>query len=160
MKLLIAFLGLVALSLTLAAGQAGDSAPSIKGSYILEYRELPDGKQVRPPEVMGMMTFTRDHRNFNVYWMQDNKPVSISIISTYTLSPTEYTEQTLYAMANGQAGVKYETKPLTGKSPVTIKDGRINFKLPLLGEPEVSFDDSGFTATRAGDFVDHWKKID
>jgi len=75
-----------------AGALAADPAvPSIEGSYILDYRELPDGKQVRPPELVGMMTFTKDHRNFNIHWMQEGKPVSISLISKYTLSATEYT---------------------------------------------------------------------
>jgi hypothetical protein len=43
-------------------------------------------------------------------------------------------------------------------SPVTLKDGRI--VLEPAGEGVVeSFDKDGFTATAAGQFVDHWKKL-
>ena len=37
---------------------------------------------------------------------------------------------------------------------------KIEFQLPLHGEPKVSFDKTGLTATREGAFVDHWKKLD
>jgi len=149
--------GIVAVYL---AADAPSNAPSIQGSYVLESRDTPDGKQVRPPEVMGMMTFTKDRRNFNVYWTQGGKPASISLISKYTLSDTEISEESTYFMMNDGSGPKYETTPSSGKSPVTMKDGKLSFKLPTHDEPAVVFDKDGFTATRAGEFVDHWKKID
>lgn len=146
---------------------AGDPAvPSIQGNYVLEYRELPGGKQVRPPEVIGVCTFTGAYRNFNIYWSEKGQPVSISMISKYTLSATEYTEDNLYCAANnwmdakGDKGITYQTTPLSGKSPVTIRGEQIEFKLPLHGEPPVVFDSQGFTATIPDAFVDHWKKTD
>ena len=126
----------------------------------MESRDLPDGKQVRPPQVMGMMSFGKDRRNFNVYWEQDGKPVSIATISKYTLSGSEFTEDSQYSMMNEGAAPKYETTPSTGKSPVKIDGDKISFKLPLHDEPEVVFDKDGLTATRAGAFVDHWKMVD
>ena len=62
--------------------EATGVSPSIRGNYVLDYRELPNGQRVRSPDVMGMMSFTRDTRNFNVYWTQDGKPVSVSTIPT------------------------------------------------------------------------------
>jgi hypothetical protein len=82
------------------------------------------------------------------------------VISKYTLSDSEISEECTYYMANEGTGPKYETSPTSGKSPVTMKDGKISFKLPTHDEPEVVFDKDGFTATQAGTFVDHWKKID
>ena len=151
------------LTIVVAVGIAADapsSGPSIQGSYLLQSRDLPDGKQVRPPQVMGMMTFTSDRRNFNVYWEQDGKPVSISTISKYTLSGFEFSEECQYSMMNDSSGPKYETTPTSGKSPVKVEGDKISFKLPLHDEPEVVFDKSGLTATRAGAFVDHWKKVE
>lgn len=137
-------------------------APSIVGSYVLDHRELPDGRQVRPPEVMGMITFTKDRRNFNVYWVENGKPVSLSVISKYSLSATEYTEESLFYFNNGVSGNEptYETKPVRGTSPVTVNGDRIEFTFPLHSEPSVVFDKDGMTATRAGVFVDHWKKVE
>ncbi|HEY8668506.1 MAG TPA: hypothetical protein VIL86_17805 [Tepidisphaeraceae bacterium] len=148
--------------LAVGAEPAEPAAPSIQGSYVLDFRELPDGTKVRSPEVIGMMTLTKDHRNFNVYWTDNGKPVSISTISTYSLSATEFTEESLYYADNGVAGKgpNYETKPVSGKAPVTVNGDKIEFQLPLHGEPKVVFDKNGLTATRAGAFVDHWKKVE
>jgi hypothetical protein len=162
---IVALAGLVlvvALAVKLTAQHAA-SGPSIVGNYVLESRDLPDGKQVRPPEVQGMMTFTADRRNFNIYWQQDGKPVSISTISKYTLSPTEFSEECSYSMMNDGSSGKpptYETTPSSGKSPVKIDGDKIEVQLPLHGEPKCVFDKSGLTATREGAFVDHWKKVD
>ena len=135
--------------------------PSIEGNYVLESRELPDGRTIKPPQVMGMMSLTSDMRNFNVYWTEGTSPKQLSTISRYTLSDTEYTETSMFYMDNNISGdgVTYRTAPETGKSSVTQKDGKWSFKLPLHGEPEVVFDGNGFTATQPGLFVDHWKKV-
>jgi len=134
---------------------------SIEGSYVLDYRELPDGKQVHSPDVIGMMSFSKDHRNFNVYWQQDGKPASISAISKYTLSKTEFTEENIYYLANGVdgKGPTYDTSSASGNSPVSMDNGKMQFKLPLHDEPKVTFDKDGFTATRLGAFVDHWTRV-
>jgi hypothetical protein len=135
--------------------------PSIAGNYILESRQLPDGKTVRSPEVMGMLTLTADRRNLNVYWQEDGKPASVHAISTYTLSDKEFTEDNVFYLANFDGnGASYDTQPSTGKAPVTIKGDAISMKLPLHNEPDVVFTPTGMTATVQGEFVDHWKKID
>lgn len=145
-----------------ATARSDEPAPSIQGTYVLDFRELPDGKLVRPPEIVGMLTFTKDRRNFNVYWTENGKPVSISTISKYSLTETEYTEESLYYFENGVGGKgpTYETTAVSGKAPVAAKGGQIEVQLPLHGEPKVFFDRNGLTAARAGAFVDHWKKID
>jgi len=137
--------------------------PTIEGNYILESRALPDGKMVRPPEIAGMMTFTKTHRNFNVYWKADGKPVSISTISRYAFDGKQYTEESLYYMENlpgSSTGIAYNTKSEKGSSPVRVEGGSFGFKLPLHEEPDVVFAADGMTATRAGVFVDHWKKVE
>ncbi len=145
----------------LGAGAAPVKAiPSIEGNYVIDYRELPDGRKIHAPEIVGMMTFSKDHRNFNLYWTDDGRPCSLSTISTYTLSDKEYTEVNLYRADNAAGkGVTYDVAPAQGKSPVTAKAGGFEFILPLHSEPVVAFDKSGFTATRKGAFVDHWKKM-
>jgi hypothetical protein len=147
-----------------AAGLATrPGGPSIAGTYELTSRDLPDGKQVLPPDLIGMVTFTKDRRNFNVYWQDNGKPVSISAVSRYTLSDKEYTEDNVYYMMNDAPagkGLSYDTAHASARAPVTVTGDKIQFTLPLHGEPEVVFDKNGFTATRKGAFVDHWKKID
>ena len=161
---LIALAPTAAIALAITAGLAARHAPpSIEGSYILDYRELPDGTKLRPPQVIGMITFTRDHRNFNVYWQDKGKTTSIGVVSKYSLTDKEYAEENIYGAMNDESSGKaptYDTTATRGTSPVTVKGDKIEFNLPLRGEPAVVFDKSGMTATRAGAFVDHWKKLD
>ena len=149
-------------ALMAAAGLAArHAAPSIEGSYTLDFREMPDGSKLRPPQIVGMMTLTKDHRNFNIYWTEAGKPTSIAAIYHYTLSDKLFTEESLYYAANmAGAGITYETSSSAGTAPVTVKGDQIQFTLPLHGEPAVAFDKNGFTATRKDAFVDHWKKLD
>jgi hypothetical protein len=44
------------------------SAPSIEGTYRLVSRQLPDGTVLKPPDIMGLLTYTKSHRNFNIVW--------------------------------------------------------------------------------------------
>ena len=138
-----------------------NNKPSIEGTYMLEYRILPDGKKVVAPDVFGMMTVTKEYRNFNVYWTAGGKISSISIISKYTLTEKAYTEESIYYASDFDSkGITYETTASHGTSAVTIKDGKTQFPFPLHGEPAGSFDKHGFIATMDGVFTDHWKKID
>jgi hypothetical protein len=146
-----------------AAGIGGGAAPSIEGTYELSYRELPDGSELRPPEVVGLMTLTKDRRNFNVYWKDKGKPVSVSVISKYTLTEKEFSEQNVYYMMNDESagkGAIYDLGSAKATSPVTAAADRVTFTMPLHGEPAVVFTKDGFTATQEKAFVDHWKRVE
>jgi hypothetical protein len=66
------------------------SAASIQGTYKLISRQTPDGTMFGPPEVMGLFTYTKTHRNFNIVQKDTaGKFRSFSVVSTYTLTPTE-----------------------------------------------------------------------
>ena len=143
------------------ASNASSAGPNIEGTYMLEYRELADGKKLVAPEIVGMLSFSKNVRNFNVYWMSGGKPSSISMVAKYTLSDKEYTEDCMYYAQNMDGkGIAYETTATHGVSPVTMKDGAIGFTPALHGEPMLSITKSGMTATRTGVFTDHWKKMD
>ncbi len=134
---------------------------SIRGSYMLEYRMLPDGKKVVAPDVIGMMTFTESSRNLNVFWTAGGKTNSISLIAKYTLTDKAYTESSIYYAADFDGkGMTYETAASQGTSAVTSNGGKTQFQFPLHGEPSGEFDKHSLTATKAGAFVDYWKKID
>jgi hypothetical protein len=137
-------------------------APSIEGTYKLISRKLPDGKMQGPSDVMGLLTFTKNYRNFNVIWKDaKGKFFSISIVSTYKLTATEYSETNLFYIINDQIGGKetvYDITGQTGTSPVTVENGSVKFKLPLFKEPSVVFEGNKFTATTS-DFVDTWEKV-
>ena len=44
------------------------ATPSIEGTYQLVRRELPDGTVQVPPVLKGMITYTKEFRNFSVVW--------------------------------------------------------------------------------------------
>jgi hypothetical protein len=139
------------------------SAPSIEGTYKLLSRQLPDGTMLRPPAIMGLLTYTKSHRNFNVIWKDaSGKFFSYSLVSTYTLTPTEYRETRLFSILNDQIGGKdivYDLSEKTQSVPVNIDAGRLQFKLPF-DPPAVVFEGDKMTATAEGQFIDVWEKVD
>ena len=65
---------------------------SIEGTYQLVARKLPDGTRMKAPDIMGLLTFTKTHRNFNIVWKdKDGKYFSYSVVSSYELTESEYT---------------------------------------------------------------------
>jgi hypothetical protein len=158
------------LVLTLALSFAGipptpqaSSAPSIDGTYKLSSRKLPDGTVLKPPDIMGLQTYTKSHRNFNVIWKDaTGNFFSYSLVSTYKLTPTEYSETMLFSILNDQIGGKDIVYDLSGKTqsvPVKIDGGRLQFKLPF-DPPAVVFEGDKMTATAEGRFIDVWEKVD
>ena len=108
-------------ALIACAGQAAGEAPSIEGTYKLVSRELPNGTKQGPPDVLGLITYTKEYRNFNVY-VKDATGTSFSIssISTYKLTDKEYSEKNIYYMVNdesGGKGVTYDLSSSTATSP-------------------------------------------
>jgi len=138
------------------------ATPSIVGTYELVKRVLPDGKELRAPAVAGLYTLTHDRRNFNVAWTQnDGKPASFSLIAEYTLTGGKYCQKVKFWLQNnmGKAGISSEAPAAANDcTPVTVTDGKVTFQEPG-GMPVLSFDKDGMTATAAGQFVDHWKKV-
>ena len=63
--LLVLMLGAVSFAGEPPTPQAS-STPSIAGTYRLVSRQMPDGTLLRPPEVIGLFTYTKTHRNFNI----------------------------------------------------------------------------------------------
>jgi hypothetical protein len=155
-------LGFLSLIL-LTAAIAHPKGPSIRGSYRLVSRDLADGTKQVPPNIVGLITFTTKYRNFNIYWKDaSGKAVSISNIATYQLTDKNYRETNVYYLMNDESGGKglsYDLSATSGASPVVIKGAHIEMKLPLHDEPTVVFDGDNLTATREGDFVDHWVRV-
>jgi hypothetical protein len=136
--------------------------PGIEGTYQLVSRQLPDGTRQAPPDIMGLLTYTKAHRNFNVIWKDaQGKFFSYSLGSTYQLTSTEYRETLLFSILNDQIGGKEIVYELSGKTqsvPVKIDGGRLQFKLPF-DPPSVVFEGAKMTATAEGRFVDVWEKV-
>src|SRR5438046_3511809 len=88
-------------ALIACAGQAAGEAPSIEGTYKLVSRELPNGTKQGPPDVRGLLTYTKEYRNFNIYVKgARGKSFSISSIGTYTLTDKAYSEENIYYLVN------------------------------------------------------------
>jgi len=135
--------------------------PSIEGTYKFMSRKLPDGTTVKPPMVMGIQTFTKDVRNFNIMWTDSSgKHYSISIYSTYKLTDKDYTETIHFAISNDEQsgkGLTYLTNQ-TKTVPVKMLGDKLEIKLPF-DPPTATFDGSTMTATAKGMFTDYWEKI-
>ena len=86
---------------------------------------------------------------------------SYSLVSTYTLTATEYSETPLFSILNDQIGGKDIVYDLSGKTqsvPVNMDGGRLQFKPPF-DRPALVFEGNKITATLEGEFVDVWEKV-
>ncbi len=136
---------------------------SIEGTYKLMSRKLPNGTIQKAPVVMGLNTYTKSYRNFSLVEKNDQGDMrSVSIISTYKLTATQYSETLLALVVSDQASGQEVTYDLSGKtatSPVTVEGGRIQFKLPVNPLPvSLVFKGDTFTATGPG-FIDTWERV-
>jgi hypothetical protein len=142
---------------------ASAQTPSIEGTWQLISRKLPDGTMLKPPDIMGLCTFTKSHRNFN-FVLKDatGKFFSFSVVSTYTLTATEYSETLLFSIRTDQIGGKdivYDLSGQTRSTPVTVEGGRIQFKHPFDPRSFV-FEGNTWTSTREDKTnVDVWEKV-
>jgi hypothetical protein len=150
----------------LFALSASAQAPSIEGTYQLLSRKLPDGTMLRPPGIMGLFTYTKTHRNFNIVQKDaTGKFSSFSLVSTYKLTPEAYTETLLFSILNDQIGGKDIVYDLSGKTqsvPVLRQGKRLQFKPPFDPPslvPSLVFEGNKITATAEGRFVDVWEKV-
>ncbi len=154
--------GVLVVMALLFALSASAQAPSIEGTYKLISRKLPDGTMLSPPNIMGLFTYTKTHRNFNIVQKDaTGKFRSLSIVSTYKLTATEYSETLLFSILNDQIGGKDIVYDLSGKTqsvPVKMSGGRIEFKPPF-DRPSLVFEGNKITATLEGEFVDVWEKV-
>jgi hypothetical protein len=146
----------------LFALSASAQAPSIEGTYKLLSRKLPDGTMLSPPEIMGLFTYTKAHMNFNIVRKDaTGKFSSFSVVSTYKLTATEYSETRLFSIFNDQIGGKEIVYDLSGKTQsalVKMEGGRLEFKHPF-DTPSLVFEGNKITATAEGRFVDVWEKV-
>jgi hypothetical protein len=160
--LAVIFLASQACAPSQTSGMPG-AAPSIEGTYRLVSRELPDGTKQAPPVVLGLLTYTKQYRHFNVSWKDmQGKSFSVSYMATYKLTEKEYAEKSLWLMVNDEIsgkGLSYDLSGPSGSAPVTVKDGRLEIPLPLYGEPFLVFEGDKFKATRPGVFIDYWEKV-
>jgi len=143
------------------------ATPRIEGTYRLVRRELPDGTVQHPPTLKGMLTFTKEYRNFSVVWEDEqSRFYSECYVARYTLTDKEYSETSDYLIVNDQIGgkgISYDLSNATAKSPVSIDGKRISFALPQPFEKALSitveFDGGILKATGKDLFIDYWEKV-
>lgn len=149
-------------------GQKKDGKTSgkseIAGTYMLKYRELPDGTRLYPPDVNGMSTFTNTNRSLIVTWKDSlGENITLSSITEYELKEDTYTEKNIFFMASvpGNDGPRYDLSNNTETETITRSDGEFSFLLPLSRNPQVTltFGTNGWVANGPG-FADHWEKIE
>ncbi len=154
-------LGVLVVMALLFAISASAQTPSIEGTYKLISRKLPDGTMLSPPDIMGLFTYTKTHRSFNIVQKDAaGKFRSFTVVSTYKLTATEYSETLLFSILHDQIGGKEIVYDLSGKTqsvPVKMEGGRIQFKPPF-DPPSLVFEGNKITATRDGR-VDVWEKV-
>lgn len=151
--------------LSMLAGMVMAADPrhaSIEGTYKLISRTSPDSLVSTAPEVFGLLTFTKTHRNFNVAWKDAHgKIFSYSVISRYTLTDSVYSETRVYSVVNdeiGGTGLKYDFEAATKTAPVTFENGKTIIKMPF--DPvSLVFEGDKATATGEAGFTDSWFKI-
>ena len=153
--------GVLIVMALLCVSAASAQIPSIEGTYQHVSRKLPDGTMLSPPDLMGLWTYTKSHRNLNIV-LKDatGKFTSRSLVSTYKLTATEYSETLLFTIRTDQIGGKDIVYDLSGETrsvPVTVEGGRIQFQLPFEA-PSVVFEGNKITATGSGG-VDVWEKV-
>jgi len=147
----------------LFALSASAQTPSIEGTWQFVSRTLPDGTVLKPPDMMGLFTYTKTHRNVNVVRKDaTGKFSSTSSVSTYKLTATEYSETRLFSIVNDQIGGKdivYNLSSAPQSVPVKMAGGRIEFKPPF-NRRSVVIEGNTWTSTAENNAnVDVWEKV-
>jgi hypothetical protein len=134
----------------------------LEGTWRLVMRELPDGKKILPPDVLGLSSYANGHKNQNVVWRTpDGKVASLSGISMVKLTENEYSETVLYSRLvdpSNPQGMLLNVSGETKIVPLKREGGRIQYKLPF-APPMVVVDGDKITATAEGAFTDHWERV-
>lgn len=140
-----------------------DKAPNLEGSYKLIMRQLPDGSMHTAPEINGLLTFTKTHRNLSLVWQDaQSKLHSHTVVSTYKLTATDYSETILFGVENDAAGAQKTNYDLSGQSrsvPLVAIGNRVELKLPF-DQSAMTFDENWITTKVEGKFTDYWERVE
>ncbi len=160
-----ACLALLAVAALLAprGGAEEELNGGILGTWRLVSREMIDRKLRPPPHLVGLLTYTKEFRNFNVSWADaQGKRFTIASIRKYSLTGEAYAETSLHDLVHDELGgkpVRYEAANAKGSAGAMHTEEGVEFQLPLFGEPYLVFRGDTMTATREGEFIDHWERV-
>lgn len=139
----------------------GEAGAGIVGTWRLVSREMADAKARPPTNLVGLLTFTAEYRNFNVSWADaQGKRFFRGSVSKYRLTPESYSETCLQSVCLDEAdgkGVRYDTA--TGSAEAMRTTEGTEIQLPLFGEPRLVFRGDRMTATVEGKFTDRWERV-
>jgi hypothetical protein len=88
----------------------------------------------------------------------DGQFTSLSIVSTYTLTPTEDTETPLFSISVRGQEIRHDLSGQTQRAAVTVDAGRLQFQRPV-EQRSLVFEGNTITSTSANN-VDVWEKVD
>src|SRR5262249_39388373 len=123
-------------------------------------RRLSDGTVLKPPQIVGLSTYTKTYRSFSIFGEDARGKFFASVGATYTFTPTQYSQTQLFHIENDESDrtkVIYDLTNKTGSTPVKMDGRRVEFKLP--DDPALVFGGTTLTATENGSFVDIWERI-
>src|ERR1700722_5030864 len=135
-------------------------AQEFEGAWKLTMRKLPNGTTLMSPAVQGAIIAQAGLLTRVVFFhTPEGKLASFSGVSTYKMSPAEYTETLLFSALDDGSGKApaYNQTPQTKSTPVTREGGRISFPVPV-DPPSVGIEGDKMTATAEGMFVDYWER--
>lgn len=145
-----------------SASTALAQSSELEGTWRLVMRELPDGKKILPPDVLGLSSYANGHKNQNVVWKTpDGKVASLSGISMVRLTDNEYSETVLYSRLvdpSNPQGMALNVSGETKTVPLKREGGRIQYQLPF-APPTVVVEGDRVTAIAEGVFIDHWERV-
>ena len=139
--------------------QAADFT-SIEGTYVLESRQLPDGTILTPPAIAGLYVLSEGYMSLNRAAKDTQGNItSRSAVGTYTISGSTYSLELIYNAVNDGTKISYDFDKKSGSSEMTMVDGNVEMKIPLVDNLYGSFSPDSFTAMTRGEFIDKWVKV-
>jgi hypothetical protein len=136
--------------------------PDIEGTYEFVIRVLPDGTRINAPDIVGLMIFTETHKTSSLMVnKKDGEQFSYSVVSTYNLENSEYTETNIISVINDKT-MNEQAAAISDQSasvPIIKTEGKFEINMPF--EPVTAVFDGDRVVTKAkdGTFTDYWKKI-
>ena len=157
------FLAAVVAVVFMLANTAAAEKISLEGTYRLVSRQLPDGTIKSSPDVLGLLSFTKTHRNLQVVWKGANGILcSYSLASTYSFTPAKYTEKVLFTSLNDYTTGQKIAFDLVKRNQTVqiISAAEIDAAKTPFEPPTMVIDGNRIITTAEGMFIDEWERIE
>ncbi len=149
-----------ALALSAAFPAAAGQSKELVGSYQLVKRVTKEGTELKSPDVVGFMTYTKTRRTVIMKWnASDGGAVSISFIAGYSIGGGKYCENIVYGVQSnlGGPGVSYDAPSDSPTCTAAITDATgLSFDVPN-EKLRLRVTRDGIIATTPR-WTDHWER--